>query len=304
MPKRTNEFQEIVAIIHSHLSAGATVTESKMLRDLDSGNFREVDTCIESVTAGHPVIVSIECRAHKRPQTVSWVEEMHSKHLRLPTNVLVLVSSSGFTRSAIEKARQFGITTAVPGEIEPGRFGTEVVGETRRDLDEILHSDRGGRCACGSRKALTARPKSWCPFSIPHSSSRMGDFAMSAQDLAQGFMSSVDLENDAMRDALGDEEFFTIGRDPATAIEPESGEAVDLYLKKEEPTGNYLRKITRIEITGPAEVTVAEIPLTHRELNGTGYSAGAAKLGDRAVLVVATETPSGETSLTARFDAP
>ncbi|MCJ0895828.1 hypothetical protein MTX38_02065 [Rhodococcus sp. ARC_M13] len=303
MPKRTNEFQEIVAIIHSHLSAGATVTESKMLRDLDSGNFREVDTCIESVTAGHPVIVSIECRAHKRPQTVSWVEEMHSKHLRLPTNVLVLVSSSGFTRSAIEKARQFGITTAVPGEIEPGRFGTEVVGK----LDAIWMKSftlTVGKVRLWVEESADRPAEIVVPFLDTSLFFEDGDFAMSAQDLAQGFMSSVDLENDAMRDALGDEEFFTIGRDPATAIEPESGEAVDLYLKKEEPTGNYLRKITRIEITGPAEVTVAEIPLTHRELNGTGYSAGAAKLGDRAVLVVATETPSGETSLTARFDAP
>ncbi|WP_283377035.1 MULTISPECIES: hypothetical protein [unclassified Rhodococcus (in: high G+C Gram-positive bacteria)] len=274
-----------------------------MLRDLDSGNFREVDTCIESVTAGHPVIVSIECRAHKRPQTVSWVEEMHSKHLRLPTNVLVLVSSSGFTRSAIEKARQFGITTAVPGEIEPGRFGTEVVGK----LDAIWMKSftlTVGKVRLWVEESADRPAEIVVPFLDTSLFFEDGDFAMSAQDLAQGFMSSVDLENDAMRDALGDEEFFTIGRDPATAIEPESGEAVDLYLKKEEPTGNYLRKITRIEITGSAEVTVAEIPLTHRELNGTGYSAGAAKLGDRAVLVVATETPSGETSLTARFDAP
>ncbi len=274
-----------------------------MLRDLDSGNFREVDTCIESVTAGHPVIVSIECRAHKRPQTVSWVEEMRSKHLRLPTNVLVLVSSSGFTRSAIEKARQFGIATAVPGEIEPGRFGTEVVGK----LDAIWMKSftlTVGKVRLWVEESADRPAEIVVPFLDTSLFFEDGDFAMSAQDLAQGFMSSVDLENDAMRDALGDEEFFTIGRDPATAIEPESGEAVDLYLKKEEPTGNYLRKITRIEITGPAEVTVAEIPLTHRELNGTGYSAGAAKLGDRAVLVVATETPSGETSLTARFDAP
>ncbi|MFF1552539.1 hypothetical protein ACFVX3_16035 [Rhodococcus erythropolis] len=231
------------------------------------------------------------------------MEEMHSEHLRLPTNVLVLVSSSGFTRSAIEKARQFGITTAVPGEIEPGRFGTEVVGK----LDAIWMKSftlTVGKVRLWVEESADRPAEIVVPFLDTSLFFEDGDFAMSAQDLAQGFMSSVDLENDAMRDALGDEEFFTIGRDPATAIEPESGEAVDLYLKKEEPTGNYLRKITRIEITGSAEVTVAEIPLTHRELNGTGYSAGAAKLGDRAVLVVATETPSGETSLTARFDAP
>jgi hypothetical protein len=52
------------------------------------------------------VIISLACRSHKRKQSVSFVEEMHSKHLFLPTNslVLVLVSSSGFTKQASARA--------------------------------------------------------------------------------------------------------------------------------------------------------------------------------------------------------
>lgn len=84
MPKRTNQFQELVTIIHSHSSEGAIVTESKMLLDLVSGEEREVDTCIETSVAGHSVIISIECRDHARPQSVGWIEEMHSKYSRLP----------------------------------------------------------------------------------------------------------------------------------------------------------------------------------------------------------------------------
>jgi hypothetical protein len=45
--------------------------------------------------------VSIECRDRRRKQGVEWVEQMRGKHDRLPTNVLVLVSSSGFTRTAL-----------------------------------------------------------------------------------------------------------------------------------------------------------------------------------------------------------
>lgn len=39
---------------------------------------------------------------------------MHAKHERLPTNLVILVSSSGFTGSAIAKANTYGIKTIAP----------------------------------------------------------------------------------------------------------------------------------------------------------------------------------------------
>ena len=58
----------------------------------------------------------MECRDWERPQTVEWVESMHGKHQSLPTNRLVLVSRSGFTKEAIEKAKSWNIETIVPDE--------------------------------------------------------------------------------------------------------------------------------------------------------------------------------------------
>jgi hypothetical protein len=37
MPKRSNEFQRLIYLVHVNLAAGATVTESKMLRDRITG---------------------------------------------------------------------------------------------------------------------------------------------------------------------------------------------------------------------------------------------------------------------------
>lgn len=47
MPKRTNEFQQLIYAINLQLAQGATVTESKLLRHRLMGAEREVDVVIE-----------------------------------------------------------------------------------------------------------------------------------------------------------------------------------------------------------------------------------------------------------------
>ncbi len=114
MPKRTNDFQKLIRMLTQLLGDGAVVEESKMLIDLVSGEECEVDIYAEGTLAGHTVNISIECRDHARKQGKGWVDEMHSKHERLPTNLLILVSSSGFYDTAIAKADSYGIKTITP----------------------------------------------------------------------------------------------------------------------------------------------------------------------------------------------
>jgi hypothetical protein len=111
MTKRTNDFQKLIRMLTQLLGDTAFVEESKMLADLVSGDPREVDIYAEGTFAGHTVNIGIECRDHKRRQGVGWVEQMHSKHERLPTNLLILVSPRGFTAPAITKASSYGIKT-------------------------------------------------------------------------------------------------------------------------------------------------------------------------------------------------
>lgn len=111
MPKRTNEFQQIAYLVKMAMAGDAIVTESDELADRVTGQTREVDITITDQTAGHPVIVGLECRDRSRPATVEWVEQMSAKHDTLPTNLLVLVSRNGFTRRAEEKAALSGIVT-------------------------------------------------------------------------------------------------------------------------------------------------------------------------------------------------
>ena len=119
MPQRTNEFQKLVFLVKKHAAAGATVTESKLLRDKITGTEREVDVCIESVVAGHKIMICIECRDQGRRATVGWVEEMKAKHERLSTNALVLVSRSGFTKEAKDVARSYGMKLISLDALDP-----------------------------------------------------------------------------------------------------------------------------------------------------------------------------------------
>lgn len=107
MPKRTNEFQQLIALIEKLLADGsAKVTESKELRDNIIDKLREVDIVIERSDGIRDIIISVECTGGNstRRATVEWVERMWGKHQSLPTNKLILVSKSGFTASAKKKA--------------------------------------------------------------------------------------------------------------------------------------------------------------------------------------------------------
>ncbi len=118
MPKRSNAFQQLIYAIQHSISDGSKVSESEFLIDKQTGAEVEVDIVIETTVNDFPVIISIEVRDRKRPATVEWIRESIGKHATLPTNKLVLVSSSGFTKEAKQKAEQNSIDALTLDEAE------------------------------------------------------------------------------------------------------------------------------------------------------------------------------------------
>jgi len=108
MPKRHNIFQDLMVSIHKQLSSSCQVTESEMFSDPSSGQAREVDIVIRSRVAGYEMVISVECTDSKRPVAVGWVEQMCCKHRDLPTHKLVLISKSGYTKTALLKGSSLG----------------------------------------------------------------------------------------------------------------------------------------------------------------------------------------------------
>lgn len=95
-----------------------------MLEEIGSGAKREVDIVIETVVARQPIMIGIECVDKNRRATVEWVEQMHGKHSRLPTNQLVLASRRGFARPALDKAKEFNIQTLAFAEATERKVGS------------------------------------------------------------------------------------------------------------------------------------------------------------------------------------
>jgi hypothetical protein len=56
MPRRTNQFQQLIHAIHLQLSKDVKVTESKFLRNRVTGEEREVDIVIEAETSLYPIL--------------------------------------------------------------------------------------------------------------------------------------------------------------------------------------------------------------------------------------------------------
>ena len=111
MPRRSNAFQRLVALINASLAGTATVEESALLIDSVTKEPREVDILITSEAAGYTFRIGIEVVATTRRADTPWVERMRAKHENLPTNKLILVSEAGFARSAEAKAKFYKIET-------------------------------------------------------------------------------------------------------------------------------------------------------------------------------------------------
>jgi hypothetical protein len=136
MPQRSNLFQRLALLVHKTLDPEWEVTESEMLIDLVTGQTREVDIVAIRTVMEHQLVLSIECRDHKRAADVTWVEALAKKHEHLATSKLVLWSRSGFTQQALLKAKALKIDTVSHAQATVpmwARLAREIVG------GQVLH---------------------------------------------------------------------------------------------------------------------------------------------------------------------
>ena len=111
MPKRTNDFQQLIAFIEGQLAPkGATVTESAMLEALDGSGPAEVDVLIELKVGEHTVRMALECRDHKRKQSVTWIEQLEGRYRHLPVDKVIAVTRTGYSKTAYIRAQASKIT--------------------------------------------------------------------------------------------------------------------------------------------------------------------------------------------------
>lgn len=109
MPRRTNDFQSLITLLHRQLAAPDTVvTESALIADPITGQLREVDILIEHLVARYRARIILECRDRSRAATVQWIDELAGKYQNSGAKI-VAVSRRGFTKTALQRATGAGI---------------------------------------------------------------------------------------------------------------------------------------------------------------------------------------------------
>ncbi len=118
MPRRTNPFQQLTASIVATIKGfDYFVQEEVLVKNKGTGCVRELDIVLQNKKLPTDKIL-IECRDHKRSQNVQWIDALEGKSRRLKFTKTIAVSSSGFTNSAINEAKERNITTLTLSEAE------------------------------------------------------------------------------------------------------------------------------------------------------------------------------------------
>jgi len=107
--KKGKSFEDLIAWIHICLSEKASIVPNAKIPDKDSGELRQVDIAIYVTDGLYQTLTIVEVRDRKKPVGSPYVEEVKSKKDSVGANAVVIVSKSGFTKPAIQKANKQNI---------------------------------------------------------------------------------------------------------------------------------------------------------------------------------------------------
>jgi hypothetical protein len=296
VPTRTNLFQEVVSIIHEHLSEGASRDNSAMLTNRLTGEPREVDVVLRSMTAGYETVIAIEATSPSRRAAVDWVEQMIGKHKNLPTNTVVLVSERGFTKQARALAIAENMTPISTEVLTDGDQAFRIVNSMRSLWPKVVDiSPDSARVFVDMPgvgvKWFRARPDLHVftqdgsgPVALVSLILELiqSNFAKTAED--------IDLANIA--EDFDGKAIIEVGPGWTIVVD---GEEQPLYVQHADGDKVEYQRIDGMEITAKARIHVSEIKLQHRRLAeiDVNYAFGEGTIAGAPALIVATEDEYG-----------
>jgi len=299
LPRRSNTFQDLVAIVQHHLVGSGTIEESAMLEPVNGGEPAEVDVVIRTSVAGHSLTIGIEATKTSRKAGREWVERMIGKHTDLPTDKLVLYSGSGFTPEARRKAAQNGVelisVESVDGEAD---LESAVLGQLRTLWPRFISV---------TRRAIMVRVEQQDgTLGVGPAEKDLGLFSSDGQPLENvtGLYEVVDrslLESpshllDDLRDEVGADAFE---RSAALLIEApraleDDGSLGDVYLRDDNEKPPELRRLDAIAIKCDVRISAeSPVSLEHARLGAVTVTSGEFQVEDASALFVATESDRG-----------
>jgi hypothetical protein len=137
-------------LINQQLAGEASVTESIELRDRVTGRLREVDILIQGKIGDYDATIAVEYIDWRKPTDVIWIESIYQKHQNLTTDKVILVSRSGYSKPAIEKAEFYNMEAlsleaaegadwgGMLGLLEPPTLELEIVSHEIQNVDKVI----------------------------------------------------------------------------------------------------------------------------------------------------------------------
>lgn len=145
MSKKGRDFERLVASIEKSLAPyGAIITSPHRIKDRDTGTWREIDATIQHKIGPTDILIAIECRDRSSIDDATWIEQLASKMKSVGANIMIAVSSRGFTTAAIKKAQREGIETRTLRKIKPKDIKSWITSASVNVIQQSLIS-LGGR---------------------------------------------------------------------------------------------------------------------------------------------------------------
>jgi len=141
-------FEEVAGRIEAHLApTGAVVKLNDRLRDKKTGQLRQVDASIRYRVGSVEILITLECRRHRDPQDVNWIEQLAKKRENIGANATIAVASEGFFKTAGISAAFENVYPRTLEELEAG--GLDWLHLTHVDVQEKIYSIRQIRVELG-----------------------------------------------------------------------------------------------------------------------------------------------------------
>ena len=132
MPKRTNDFQALVALVQGTLApSGAKVAESAIVDVAGLEGGREIDVLVEGPFGNYEIKVAVEAKDLGRKMDLVTFESVVGKYTgegRVRVNHVVVITRRGFAENVVAKAKMLDIellTLAEAFDTDWTRFGPQ-----------------------------------------------------------------------------------------------------------------------------------------------------------------------------------
>lgn len=256
-----------------------------MMRDRLTKRFREVDVVVEGKVGGQNVVVSVECRDHRRVADVTWVDLMKSKHERLDTNALILASRSGFTPEARNVADKFGIKVFTLEDIEGSDLPALLAPSGELWLKSVKITAQKVTIAVPEYEELAGETVIANPDNLVYL--KDGTEVFQVQQIVDGILKSSQLRDYLLSQGKEEHKRFELSWES-----PRTPAGEPLYVKKLEPSA--LRSVDSIRVVGPCTVEIGRFGMRHGKIGNVTIAWGKVAIAGRDTMAVATVDDTGK----------